>query len=70
MAKAVECTYTSWQDFPIMCGFKEIMALGYGENEARAILNHPEAPVVEYGMGKKIEKYALKRWLQKGVKKS
>jgi hypothetical protein len=69
MAKAVECEIFSWKDLPILCGVRELMKLGMGENEARAFLNRPDAPVIEYGLGKRIEKYSLKRYLQKGVKK-
>lgn len=69
MAKIVECDVMSWSELPIMCGVKELMRLGMGVNEARAFLNRPDAPVVDYGLSKKIEKYALKRYIQKGVKK-
>lgn len=70
MAKTVECVLTSWKDLPILCGVRELMKLGMGENEARAFLNRPDAPVIEYGLGKRIEKYSLKRYLQKGVRKN
>jgi hypothetical protein len=70
MAKAVECEVISWKDLPILCGVRELMKLGMGENEARAFLNRPDAPVIEYGLGKRIEKYSLKRYLQKGVRKN
>ena len=69
MAKAVECKLISWKDLPILCGVNEIMQLGMGENDARALLNRPDAPTIDYGVGKRIEKYSLKRYLQKGVKK-
>lgn len=70
MAKVVECEVISWKDLPILCGVRELMKLGMGENEARAFLNRPDAPVIEYGLGKRIEKYSLKRYLQKGVRKN
>lgn len=69
MAKAVECEVMSWKELPILCGVRELMRMGMGENEARNLLNRPDAPTIEYGLGKKIEKYSLKRYLQKGVKK-
>ena len=69
MAKTVECELISWKELPILCGVKEIMRLGMGENDARALLKRPDAPTIDYGVGKKIEKYSLKRYLQKGVKK-
>ena len=70
MAKLVECQVMSWADLPVLCGVRELIMLGMWENEARAFLNRPDAPTIDYGVGKRIEKYSLKRYLQKGVKKS
>ena len=69
MPKLVECEVMSWSELPVLCGVKELIMLGMGENEARAFLNRPDAPTIDYGVGKRIEKYSLKRYLQKGVKK-
>ena len=69
MARTVDCEVFSWKDLPILCGVQEIMSSGRGENDARALLNRPDAPTIDYGVGKRIEKYSLKRYLQKGVKK-
>ena len=69
MPKTVGCAVISWGELPLLCGVTELMSLGMGENEARNFLNRPDAPTIEYGVGKRIEKYALKRYLQKGVKK-
>lgn len=67
--KERECDVTSWGEFPLMMTASDITRLGIGIHEARALLNRPDIPVVEYGGIKRIEKYALKRYLQKGVRK-
>lgn len=64
-----DCEVTSWHDLPLMMTVRDVMKLGMGENETRALLNREDCPTVDYGCGKRIEKYALKRYLQKGVKK-
>ena len=47
MPKTVECEVISWKDLPILCGVNEIMRLGMGENEARALLNRADAPTID-----------------------
>lgn len=68
--KSKPCEVDTWATFPLIMRTPDVMKLGFGENEARALLNHPDCPSIEYGTGKGVEKYALKRFLQRGVKKS
>lgn len=69
MSKPALCEAINWGEQPIIMRLADIMRLGFGKAEATALLNHPDCPVIEYGMGKGVEKYALKRFLQRGVKK-
>lgn len=67
--KEKECSYINWSELPLFCTYKDVMKFGMGEHEARALFDRDDFPAVEYGASKKVEKYALKRYLQKGVKK-
>lgn len=64
-----KCEIKEWNEMPLLCDYTDIMGLGMGQAEARALLDREDCPTIDYGGLKKIERYALKRFLQKGVKK-
>lgn len=69
MPRVAPCIVQEWSELPLMCTAVDIMRLGFGENEARAMMKREDFPSVDYGMGRRVERYALKRYLQKGVRK-